>query len=140
MALSGVFRHPFPLSPVPLPGYYDVDSPGALTPRLLPSIILCLSSYADPCLPVSLMTRDGVIFVFLFGDFRPTREFFNYMQTSPLPVEDCIIKHKLGNCVSLSNEGPYTRETRHLPSLHMVISVTPPLFAECLSYQSAIPF
>ena len=62
MALSGVFRHPFPLSPVPLQGQFDLDSPGALTPRLLPSIILCLSSYADPCLPISLMTRDGVIF------------------------------------------------------------------------------
>ena len=31
----------------------------------------------------------GGMFVCLFGVFRPTREFFSHLETSPLPVKDC---------------------------------------------------
>ena len=37
----------------------------------------------------TLTKCDNIFLFLLFGSLRPTREFFTYMETSPLPVKGC---------------------------------------------------
>ena len=138
-SLSPRSLSPVPLSPVPLspslpvpslPGSYlpgpstrasDVDSPGALTPRLLTSIILCqdLNNLLATSFQAFQFLWGQELGVFLFGFlvwwYSSHSWIFNYIQMSPLSVEDCKFKHKIGNRVSLSNQSSYTgtRDTYH---------------------------
>ena len=40
-------------------------------------------------LGINMATKLNYVFVCLLGVFRPTREFFTYMETLPLPVKGC---------------------------------------------------
>ena len=50
------------------------------------------------CFIVKFITELGILFVFFFmwGLYRPTRDFFTHMETSPLLVKGCKFLPMLG--------------------------------------------
>ena len=76
------------------------------------------------------------MFVCLFGVYRPTREFFTHMETSPLPVKGCKFWPMLSTYRPLSSEGSLTCHTdnRHLRGF---VTLTPN--AERLAVELSLP-
>ena len=85
------------------------------------------------------------MFVCLFGVYRPTREFFTQMETSPLPVKCCKPWPTPGTQFATEQwvlpNVPHL--LRHGPTVHnspLRGSVTPTSVAERLAVELSLPF